>query len=265
MILAEKIAALRKQNEWSQEELAEKCNVSRQSVSKWESAASVPDLDKILKLSEIFGVSTDYLLKDTMDEAGIQYTNGADDTLPRRVTLAEANEYLAFVEKSSRLMGLAVALCILSPTLLIFLAGITEFYPEKITENVACAIGLLFLFLLIVIAIPIFIFIGIRTEKYKYITEEPFEPEYGVTGLAGDKLKNYEKTFILHIAVGVTLCILGVIPLIVCSLLLEDSMIVIVFTDLLLFLVTAAVILFIRAGMIQESYKQILKDSAEIF
>ena len=61
MILAEKITKLRKRNGWSQEELAMKLNISRQSVSKWESAASIPDLDKVIKLSAIFGVSTDYL------------------------------------------------------------------------------------------------------------------------------------------------------------------------------------------------------------
>ena len=59
MILAEKITALRKKNGWSQEELAMQLNVSRQSVSKWESAASIPDLDRILQLSRLFGVTTD--------------------------------------------------------------------------------------------------------------------------------------------------------------------------------------------------------------
>ena len=68
MILGEKIAALRKQNNWSQEELAEKLQISRQSVSKWESGASIPDLDRIVKLSALFGVSTDYLIKDEMGE-----------------------------------------------------------------------------------------------------------------------------------------------------------------------------------------------------
>ena len=67
MKLAEKIMALRKQRGWSQEELAQQLSVSRQSVSKWESGASVPDLDKILKMSEIFDVSTDALLKEEMD------------------------------------------------------------------------------------------------------------------------------------------------------------------------------------------------------
>lgn len=63
MNLNQKITQLRNDNNWSQEELAEKLNVSRQSVSKWESGQSKPDLDKIVVLSNIFDVSTDYLLK----------------------------------------------------------------------------------------------------------------------------------------------------------------------------------------------------------
>ena len=70
MNLAEKIMTLRKKRGWSQEELAMQLNISRQSVSKWESGASIPDLDKILKLSEIFDVTTDYLLKETEEESG---------------------------------------------------------------------------------------------------------------------------------------------------------------------------------------------------
>lgn len=64
MIFADKLIRLRKKAGWSQEELASQMNVSRQSVSKWEGAQSVPDLDKIVRLSKLFGVSTDYLLKD---------------------------------------------------------------------------------------------------------------------------------------------------------------------------------------------------------
>ena len=56
MILADKIVNLRKRAGWSQEELAEKMGVSRQSISKWEGAQSVPDMNRILKLSEVFCV-----------------------------------------------------------------------------------------------------------------------------------------------------------------------------------------------------------------
>ena len=64
MILADKIIEERKRIGLSQEELAEKLNVSRQSVSKWEGAQSIPDINRIIMLAEIFGVTTDYLLKD---------------------------------------------------------------------------------------------------------------------------------------------------------------------------------------------------------
>ena len=57
MILADKILELRKQNGWSQEELADKLGVSRQAVSKWEGAQSIPDMERIIALSRLFGVT----------------------------------------------------------------------------------------------------------------------------------------------------------------------------------------------------------------
>ena len=92
MIFADKLIALRKKSVWSQEELAEKLGVTRQSVSKWEGAQSVPDIDKILQLSHLFGVTTDYLLKDELGEP--EYTAGDDAPALRKVTLAQANDYL---------------------------------------------------------------------------------------------------------------------------------------------------------------------------
>ena len=68
MILADKITALRKKAGWSQEELAEQLGVTRQSVSKWEGAQSVPDMDKVVQMSCLFGVTTDFLLKDELSE-----------------------------------------------------------------------------------------------------------------------------------------------------------------------------------------------------
>ena len=63
MKLADRILELRKQKGISQEELADKLGVSRQAVSKWESEQSTPDIDKLILMSEYFGVTTDYLLK----------------------------------------------------------------------------------------------------------------------------------------------------------------------------------------------------------
>lgn len=68
MLLADKIVTLRKRAGWSQEELAAQLGVSRQSVSKWEGAQSVPDMDKVVQMSRLFGVTTDFLLKDELSE-----------------------------------------------------------------------------------------------------------------------------------------------------------------------------------------------------
>ena len=95
MILADKIIDLRKKNGWSQEELAEKLNVSRQAVSKWESAQSVPDMNRVLQMSDLFGVSTDYLLKDDLTEDpqhGESLPEDAGEPV-RRVTMEEAQEH----------------------------------------------------------------------------------------------------------------------------------------------------------------------------
>ena len=69
MTLYEKIMELRKRSGLSQEELGAEIGVSRQAVSKWEMAQTTPDLNKIMALSEFFGVPTDFLLKDEYDLA----------------------------------------------------------------------------------------------------------------------------------------------------------------------------------------------------
>lgn len=64
MTLPDKIVELRKRNGWSQEDLAEKINVSRQAISRWEGGNALPDASNILQLSKLFGVTTDYLLNE---------------------------------------------------------------------------------------------------------------------------------------------------------------------------------------------------------
>ena len=102
MNLAEKIMNLRRQKGWSQETLAEKLDVTRQSVSKWESAQSVPDLDKILALSELFGVTTDYLLKENCFESdGVSENlsgNHSEEPAEPPVRLVDLPEVKEFLE-----------------------------------------------------------------------------------------------------------------------------------------------------------------------
>lgn len=118
MILADKIIDLRKKAGWSQEELAQQLGVSRQSVSKWEGAQSIPDIDKILQMSRIFGVSTDYLLKDEI-ELPAEEPAAADSTPAlRRVSMEEASRYLTLSRETAPKLALATFLCVISPVCL---------------------------------------------------------------------------------------------------------------------------------------------------
>ena len=68
MTIGERIAEERKKKGMTQEDMAEKLNLSRQAISKWESGSSFPDTENLLKLSLLFSVSVDYLLKGEMVE-----------------------------------------------------------------------------------------------------------------------------------------------------------------------------------------------------
>ena len=125
MILADKIIRLRKKNGWSQEELADKMNVSRQAVSKWESAQTIPDLEKILQLGTLFGVTTDYLLKDEIEDEELTNDTTTDTTV-KRISIEEANEYIEQMKKSSWRLALATFLCILSPITIMVLSILSE-------------------------------------------------------------------------------------------------------------------------------------------
>ena len=115
--------------------VAEKMNVSRQAASKWEGAQTIPDLEKILKLGELFGVTTDYLLKDEIENE--DYTDGVSDPGVRKITLAEANEYLDLREKASKRIAIATMLCIVSILPLLLLGVASEIPSLGWSEDLA--------------------------------------------------------------------------------------------------------------------------------
>ena len=181
MIFADKLIALRKKEGWSQEELAQQLDVSRQSVSKWEGAQSVPDLDKIVQLSRIFGVSTDYLLKDELEEQE-PAPSLPEQPQRRRVSMEEASRYLELRRAAAPRLALATFLCVISPIALILLGGLSE-YTAHITENAAAGIGLSVLIVLVAAAVGIFLTCGAKAKAFSFLETEPFETEYGVSGM----------------------------------------------------------------------------------
>lgn len=122
MTLGEKITSLRKTHKLSQGDLAEKLNVSRQSVSKWETDASVPELDKLIMISNLFNVSLDELVKSDIDSSEKQ-------------TEKRARTYLFSQDDTLKILGilllfvgiLGIVLSYLTPFALLLISGICFF------------------------------------------------------------------------------------------------------------------------------------------
>lgn len=76
-MLSEKLYQLRKKSGLSQEQLAEQLNVSRQAISKWESGSAFPESEKLIIISNYFGISVDYLLKDDVEDDAKTVNNEA--------------------------------------------------------------------------------------------------------------------------------------------------------------------------------------------
>lgn len=264
MILAEKIMKHRKENGWSQEDLAAQLGVSRQSVSKWESTASIPDLDKILKMSELFGVSTDYLLKDELEEEpGVVSIKDLPDESQkdiRKVSLDEANSYMERVSQAAKGIGVGVALCILSPVLLILLSGWSELHIFSLSEDMAAGIGITVMFLMIAAAVALFVLNGIRLSKYEYLQKELITLEYGVAGIVKNRQEEFQKRFIICIVSGVTLCICSVIPFFIGVAFGFSDMTDIYCVVLMFVMIAFAVFLFVNSGMIHGSYQHLLEE-----
>lgn len=262
MILADKIINERKKNGWSQEELAELLDVSRQSVSKWESAQSVPDLQKVLKLAEIFGVSTDYLLKDEMepDNTEVYYEKDPGYIPARRISMEDATEYISMRKQILPKVGLGVFLCITSPVILIFLAGLAGSQLSSISPNACTAIGLVVLFAQVGYAVYLFIAKGGGLSQYEHLEKEPFETEYGVEGMARERLAENESSNTRALTTGVLMCVLGSVPLMVCAVMELSPFVIESMVCLLLLLVGCAVYLFISVCGVHSSYKVLLQS-----
>ena len=255
MIFADKLILLRKKAGWSQEELADQMNVTRQSVSKWEGAQSVPDLEKMLRLSELFGVSTDYLLKDEIEEA--EHIDLSDDTpLLRRVSMEEANAFLSVKTRTAKTIAYAAFLCILSPIALLILSAISESTAGVLNENIANGIGMI-----VAIAAVMFISSGSKTAPFAYLEKEKFETEYGVSGMVKERKAQYKDLHTRNNIAGTCLCVTALIPLFIGAIIDADNDLFLTIMLSLSFLIAGVgVICFINTGIIWASYEKLLQE-----
>ena len=270
MILADKITDLRKKNGWSQEELANQLGVSRQAVSKWESASSIPDLDKIVKMSIIFGVSTDYLLKDSLEERRdteeILECNTAelgmdDEKGIRMISMETANVYLDLLRNISSRIALGVSLCILSPIMLIGLTGVSDKKEGMIlSAEAAVGIGMTILLLMVAVAVAVFIIYGRKIEIYDFLEKEPIELAYGVKGLVEKEKLGYEAVHSRKLVLGIVLCILSAVPIMVLAVSDKNEMLTILGVNLCLILVSIGVYLLVSTGIVYGGFQKLLEE-----
>ena len=194
MILADKIIENRKKNGWSQEELANRLGVSRQS----------------------FGVTTDYLIKDEIEEKPelelAPVDKGLEETV-RSVSMEEASSFLEYNESSSRLISTGVMVCILSPVVLILLAGLAEQGRIAMDVSVAEAAGTALLLIMVAAAVGVFIREGMRGKKYEYLERIAIDTDYGVDGMVKERRDAYAETHSRRLIIGVMLCIVSAVPM----------------------------------------------------
>ncbi len=265
-MLQEKIFELRKKGGMSQEELAEKLGVSRQSVSKWESGASTPDLDKIVELSRLFEVSTDYLIKDESSadqaEAALNETEQKAVSPKRRVSLTAANEFLAANGVFAKKLARSTLLCVLSPSLLMLLIGFTEKNPIMlINENLAAGVGIITLLIIVAVGVFGFVMNGIKMDEYEYISRGDFVTEYGVDAKLREKQRPVISKYPLRLAKGVGILVLSAIPVIAGAFLSETSdLYVLVGISLLLIIASVGVYIIVSAATEKGGYDKLLHE-----
>ena len=257
MILADKIVSLRKKAGWSQEELAEQLGVTRQSVSKWEGAQSVPDMDKVVQMSRLFGVTTDYLLKDEIEE---QAAALVEESPLRRVTMGQAADYLARRRAAAPKVAFAVLLCIISPVTLLLLAAMSEVQRFPISGNAAAGIGLCVMLVLLAVAVSIFLRADADVRDYRFLEEEPFETEYGVTGMVRQRQREYADTRTRYTTIGAVLYVLAAAPLFAAVCVDGSDLLYVGAVGVLLVLVGIGCLFLVSAGVYSSAMERLLEE-----
>ena len=272
MILSEKITELRKRQGLSQEEFGAEIGVSRQAVSKWEMAQTTPDLNKILAMSELFGVPTDFLLKDEYDLSFLEndhpnntadYNENASNasgtisndsgtfSKDNMIELQEVQEYLDTKKKNAKSFVLAIFLFFISP----FPGIILSLFSEKLA-----VLGAIIQIIVLIIMAVILILSFQKLTPYKHLSKENAELGFGVRGAVEESRKTFDRTFLLGIIIGVVSLLAAVIPMMTVSVFNSESNLVIIISAMIMLLIFAfGISCIVYVVTINQGYKRILK------
>ncbi|TQV73190.1 helix-turn-helix transcriptional regulator [Aliikangiella marina] len=258
MILADKIIKLRKQFAWSQEELADKMGVSRQSVSKWESTNSIPDLNKIIKLAEIFGVTTDYLLKDNIET--IESINGEVEPTINSISLNQANRYVDMKNTMSFIIVKGVLLCLFSVVPLFYLLSLVQTQQMDIDSNTATVSGIIIMLVMVTFGVSFFVRTGQFSNELASIEEDEFELEYGVKSIFKEKLEMITSSYHQKLSIGIALFILSVVPFLYVAITNGSTEKILTMLCVLFFMIGAGLYIIIPASAQYNAYSLLIKE-----
>jgi len=261
MILADKIIKLRKQLGWSQEELAEKVNVSRQSVSKWESANSIPDLNRIIMLAELFEVSTDFLLKDENKAFESNSEVSSKDASFHQVSIEEATTYVESKVEIANINTKGSILCVCSVVPLFFFLAMAESGRMGITGDMAAAIGIISILVIVAFAVSVFLKTNQFDKDIELIDNEKFELSYGVHSVFQEKLESYKPAYNRSLSIGTFLFIVSFVPLMLGAIFNGQSETILMMLIVLMFIISAGIFIVSPASAKLDAYNNILKES----
>lgn len=223
MNFGENLQNLRKLRNYSQEDLADKLQVSRQAVSKWESGTGYPETEKLISICELFDCSMDELVKGKIS---------IDSNSEKKV-------YDSFMNKFSKSISLAIMLILIGTTLLLTVIGFNQ-------DN--SMIGTVVLLIFVVLSVPLFIVRGIEMENFK--SKYPKLPNF----YSQEEIDNYSNKFSKMIALSISIILIGVVVLMLTyalKLFDEDSTFPV---SILMCFVTVAVPILVNAGIQKDKY-----------
>ena len=229
MSLSENLQNLRKIKNMSQEELAEKLNVSRQAVSKWESGSGYPETEKIISICEIFDCSMDQLVKGKISND----------------IKSEKNNYDLIMTKAAKEISLGVALILLGVSIMLTIIG---FASNEQTEEQFALIGVIAILIGVVFAVPMFIINGSKIENFKKKNPKM------ANVYTEDEVDKANSKYTKYLATGISIIILGVV---IMMLLLglktfgEESTFPVA---ILMYLITIGVLIIVYSGMMKEKF-----------
>jgi transcriptional regulator with XRE-family HTH domain len=211
MALAANIIKLRKQAGWSQEALAAHIGVSRQSVSKWESGQSTPDIDKIVLLADVFGVTTDRLLKG-QPNTGMQ---PIETTAHNMVSLEQAQHYVQTKTQAARLITKGVVHCVSSPIPLLALIGLAG--NSEGHSSMLVTMGIVALLAIVARGINFFIQASQLTQQIAPVLLTPFDVAPSTLDAIKIRQEEYATTYQKQLTLGISLFVLCSAPILLAA------------------------------------------------